>query len=432
MPIHVCATHHPPPPPPPLVDQSPSRLPSTSRQHSVHFSTFSFLATPNPSSLASHLDPTAALRRPTLPIISLLSPPDPSYLTTTQQDIAASPSTGAPPTPCPTLLKVTRAAPLRCPLTLASFLLVADRVATTRYEREHARARSSANRTQDSQRPSRPASPPHPFLPSPTASESRSRLTESRTPSSPGTPPFPGPGLDGIPSIDDMEASATSLSGIGVGLLFDAPDGSGGDPRGSSTPARHAQIPDPYGASSDSEGEIELDLDRVAEARRSLLKPTPAAPRDGRSRKGWLAHHSVFPSSSSSEASESDKETEDESVVHQRFGLMGQSRRQPPPATPIPVSTAYQYALDEPLLGPDEVAQMTTRVPVRLQVYHGRFGHWEREGLRKYKGELTPPRLANSTDPAFLALWLTTLLGVLFGLLFVWGSSDVSLLHARC
>lgn len=30
---------------------------------------------------------------------------------------------------------------------------------------------------------------------------------------------------------------------------------------------------------------------------------------------------------------------------------------------------------------------MTTRVPVRLQVYHGRFGHWEREGLRKYKGE---------------------------------------------
>jgi hypothetical protein len=29
---------------------------------------------------------------------------------------------------------------------------------------------------------------------------------------------------------------------------------------------------------------------------------------------------------------------------------------------------------------------MTTKVPVRLQVYHGRFGHWEREGLRKYKG----------------------------------------------
>lgn len=157
---------------------------------------------------------------------------------------------------------------------------------------------------------------------------------------------------------------------------------------------------------------MEPDLDQVAEVRRSLLKPAPSVPRDGRRRKGWLAYQSVFPSSSSSESSESDKETEDGSVDHERFGLMGQSRRQPPPAAPIAISTSYQDALDEPLLGPDEIAQMTTRVPVRLQVYHGRFGHWEREGLRKYK------------DPVFLALWLLTLLSVLFGLLFVWGSSD--------
>ncbi|BEI89586.1 uncharacterized protein CcaverHIS019_0209480 [Cutaneotrichosporon cavernicola] len=268
----------------------------------------------------------------------------------------------------------------------------------------------------DSQRPSRPVSPPHPFLPSPTASDSRSRVAESRTPSPSRTPPFPGPGLDGIPSIDDMEeASTVSRSGIGAGLLFDAPSGSDndGESRISLRHTRHAHIPDPYGASSESEAEIEPDLDQVAEARRSLLKPTSSAPRDGRKRKGWLAYQSVFPSSSSSEASESDKDTEDESVVDERFGLMGQSRRQPLPAVPIIVSsTAYQDALDEPLLGPDEIAQMTTRVPLRLQVFHGRFGHWEREGLRKYK------------DPVFLALWLTTLLSVLFALLFVWGSSD--------
>jgi hypothetical protein len=190
-----------------------------------------------------------------------------------------------------------------------------------------------------------------------------------------------------------------SHSGIGVGLLFDAPGGSGGERRGSRT-VRHAQIPDPYGASSDSEGELEPDLDEVAQTRRSLLRAPPAAPRDGRSRKGWLAYQSVFPSSSSSEASESDKETEDESVVHEGYNLMGQSRRHPPPAAPVlPVVTAYQDALDEPLLGPDEIAQMTTRVPVRLQVYHGQFGHWEREGLRKYKGELTPPqRLTRQTQ----------------------------------
>lgn len=244
----------------------------------------------------------------------------------------------------------------------------------------------SADHPQDSQRSSRPASPPHPFLPSPTASESRSQLAQSRSPSPPGTPPYPGPGLDGIPSIDDMEDSE-AVSGYGVGLLFDASGSSGGEARQSRRPSRHLHVPDPYGASSDSETEIEADLDRVAEVRRSLIKPPAGSSRDPRSRKGWLAYQSVFPSSSSSEASESDKETEDDSD-HERFGPMGQSRRPPPPAMPtLPVATAYQDALDEPLLGPDEITQMTTRVPVRLHVYHGRFAHWEREGLRKYKGE---------------------------------------------
>jgi hypothetical protein len=72
--------------------------------------------------------------------------------------------------------------------------------------------------------------------------------------------------------------------------------------------------------------------------------------------------------------------------------------------------------LEEPLLGPDELERTRGargKVPVRLQVYHGRFGHWEREGLRKYK------------DSGFLALWLTSILAVLIGLLFVWGSTDV-------
>lgn len=48
--------------------------------------------------------------------------------------------------------------------------------------------------------------------------------------------------------------------------------------------------------------------------------------------------------------------------------------------------------LQEPLLGPDDLDRRRNgkmKVPVKLQVYHGRFGHWEREGLRKYKGQST-------------------------------------------
>lgn len=209
------------------------------------------------------------------------------------------------------------------------------------------------------------------------------------------TPPYPGTGIDGIPSIGDLEASqATNDSEVGVGLLFAEPSSSGGQtskqPRATtSRNAARVQVPDPYGPSADSDSEAEADLDQVAAVRRSLLKPQASNPREGRGKKGWMAYQSVFPSSSSSEASDSDKETEDGSDDQGRTGIMGQSRRNPvtrkdPPAAPQPV----RDTLDEPLLGPDEVAQMTMRVPVRLQVYHGRFGHWEREGLRKYKGGL--------------------------------------------
>lgn len=75
-----------------------------------------------------------------------------------------------------------------------------------------------------------------------------------------------------------------------------------------------------------------------------------------------MAHQSVFPPSSSSSADESDKETEAE------------TDDEAPPAN-----------LHEPLLNEDTHVR-ATKAPVRLQVYHGRFGHWEREGLRKYKG----------------------------------------------
>jgi hypothetical protein len=37
--------------------------------------------------------------------------------------------------------------------------------------------------------------------------------------------------------------------------------------------------------------------------------------------------------------------------------------------------------------------------------------------------------VANLVDSGFLALWLSSILAVIFGLLFVWGSSDVSLFY---
>jgi len=158
-------------------------------------------------------------------------------------------------------------------------------------------------------------------------------------------------------------------------------------------------VPNPYAASSSSDEELEDDLDRVAEVRRSLRQPVSA-----RAKKGWIAHQSVFPPSSSSSASLSDKETEDE------------TDDEAVPST----------SLHEPLLGHDDEERLAVKIPARLQVYHGRFGHWEREGLRKHKGgQASVADVGLTADATFLALWLTSLLGVVIGLFFVWGSTDV-------
>jgi len=204
-----------------------------------------------------------------------------------------------------------------------------------------------------------------------------------------------------------------------------------------------SSIPNPYSRSSsesEDEEEIEPDLEEVDIMRKSLRTPAGLGkkkePISERAKKGWLAHQSVYPpsSSSSSETDESEKETEEDSA-DERVGMMGRSRRVKSKRqeevddededevdgyvlSPSELQDRHMPGeLDEPLLGPDELDQARNgigKVPIRLQVYHGRFGHWEREGLRKYK------------DSGFLALWLTTIMGVLIGLLFVWGSTDVS------
>jgi hypothetical protein len=174
---------------------------------------------------------------------------------------------------------------------------------------------------------------------------------------------------------------------------------------------------------------VEADLEEVETIRRSLRKqsqPQPA-PLSERAKKGWLAHQSIFPPSSvsSSDDSESEKETEDESG-DERSRMMGRSRRKErsrsksrdaadvegymlSPSELYHASTNppvdEQTDLEEPLLGPDELERTrggkATRVPVRLQVYHGRFGHWEREGLRKYKGETARARCSCSVVDQF-------------------------------
>lgn len=246
---------------------------------------------------------------------------------------------------------------------------------------------------------SAPASPSHdPFLASPTASKSGRQLNESATSRSTqsrsSTPPFPGPGIGGIPSVTSNGDNCYPGSSAGGGLLFD------GTSSGSTVTdhEREQAVPNPYGASSDSEGEIEADLDRVAAMRRSLRSGASAAagPSD-RGKKGWLAYQSVFPSSSSSESSHDSKasDCEDDSFGYnqapQGYHLSG-----------VPQLEGDRSALEEPLLGADDVAHLTTRVPVRLQVYRGRFGHWEREGLRKYKGEHLTIRSANHQTSASL------------------------------
>ncbi len=208
------------------------------------------------------------------------------------------------------------------------------------------------------------------------------------------------------------------------------------------------KIPNPYAASSsenDEEEAEEADLDDVQNIRRSILQQQRRQPVkvvsersqgsrvvSERAKKGWLAHQSIFPASSSESDSESevDKITEDESEAEEeerkgRSVMMGRSRvarkgsqhgkgktsrqedddledrgEEDDPdgyllspselyhASSVPPAYACGNDLNEPLLGPDDLEPAGSRaqIPVRLQVYHGRFGHWEREGLRKYRG----------------------------------------------
>ncbi|ODN76186.1 hypothetical protein L202_06106 [Cryptococcus amylolentus CBS 6039] len=280
-------------------------------------------------------------------------------------------------------------------------------------------------------RPQTPPSPTHdPFIPSPSISSSNPHLAGSRSPSQSGmrTPPFPGPGIEGISDMDNAMGS----SSVGVGVLFAGPDDDHPHPQESLSRSANdgrgrSRIPNPYESSSedsDADGnEAEMDLDQVETVRRSLLRPHPEQqqrqPLSERAKKGWLAHQSVFPPSSSSSDDESDKETESESDFEESTiaGNGRKGRRQSEidsnmyDAGTMPAAYNVQTNMEEPLLGAEDGDRLD-RVPVRLQVYHGRFGHWDREGLRKYK------------DSGFLAFWLSSLLGILIGLLFVWGSTD--------
>ncbi|WVO23456.1 uncharacterized protein IAS62_004810 [Cryptococcus decagattii] len=284
-----------------------------------------------------------------------------------------------------------------------------------------------------------PSSPTHnPFIPSPSVNASHPHLPGSRSPSrSPTrTPPFPGAGIEDIPDID----GTVGASSIGVGLLFDGPeDDYQAKPQesliqpavefGGNKGKERSRIPNPYESSSESEdedeGEPEMGLDEVDTVRRSLLRPHPQQqlrkPLSERAKKGWLAHQSVFPpSSSSSSENESEKETESESGDDESRvmnGGRGESYEAGVDSSNLygtqTIPAAYNVVtnLEEPLLA-EEDGRRESRVPVRLHVYHGRFGHWEKEGLRKYK------------DSGFLALWLASLIGIIIGLLFVWGSTD--------
>lgn len=211
-------------------------------------------------------------------------------------------------------------------------------------------------------------------------------------------------------------------SGVGVGLLFDGPeDDDQPKPQESLTQPPvgfggnkgkgRSRIPNPYEFSSESEGEDEgepeMALDEVDTVRRSLLRPHPQQqqrrPLSERAKKGWLAHQSVFPpSSSSSSEDDTDKETESESGDgelrftnggHQGSYEAGADSSNLYDTRTIPAAYNVATNLEEPLLG-EEDGQRESRVPVRLHVYHGRFGHWEKEGLRKYKGQYIDPHKA--------------------------------------
>ncbi|KAK1926098.1 plasma-membrane choline transporter-domain-containing protein [Papiliotrema laurentii] len=230
-----------------------------------------------------------------------------------------------------------------------------------------------------------PSSPTHdPFLSSPSASHSRPHLPgSSKFPSPTGTPPFPGPGIEDIPSIDDHGAS--------LGVLFSQD----GDQDESSDPVQRSRpsVPNPYAASSSSEDELEPDLDQIAAVRHSLKPNLARNPSANRQQRGWMAHQSVFPPSSSSSADESDKETEAE------------TDDEAPPAN-----------LHEPLLNEDTHVR-ATKAPVRLQMW----GFWAPSDTPRSRPSLVPllPLLlvlvvpAVILPPAFLFLLRRTVRPVL-------------------
>lgn len=201
-------------------------------------------------------------------------------------------------------------------------------------------------------------------------------------------------------------------------------------PRSKGKQTAKVSVPNPYGTdSSESDDEPEADLDEVATIRRSLARPPPQrAPNSEGAKKGWRVHHSVFPNSSpSSSSDEGEKETESD-TEDERSRMMGRSRQRPRgksqevveeadddpegymlsqsemfTATSATREADMRTDLEEPLLGPEDLDRRgigKVTIPNRLQVYHGRFGHWEREGLRKYKGGSTSQR-------PYTVQWLT-------------------------
>ncbi|EIW67934.1 hypothetical protein TREMEDRAFT_40073 [Tremella mesenterica DSM 1558] len=251
-------------------------------------------------------------------------------------------------------------------------------------------------------------SPHDPFITSPTASTSQPYLAGGLSPPAMQTPPFPGIGIDDLPDIGD--------GSIGVGLLFDGPK----DMPESDPPRRSASrsksrgvgkskkgVPNPYETSSEEEAEMPIDV--VASVRQSLIRPPQPAqkPLSKRAQKGWLAHQSIFPASSSSDSEESDKITEEDSEIGEQDEDEDDEGYMLSPSELYKASMrppAYSGGnLQEPLLGPDELISerdgRRTTVPTRLHLYQGRFGHWEGDALRKYKGLFPTARCSNPPSP---------------------------------
>jgi hypothetical protein len=108
----------------------------------------------------------------------------------------------------------------------------------------------------------------------------------------------------------------------------------------------------------------------------------------------------------------------------------------------------YDAGFDDPrrLHDPIALGVEGVQIPPRLEVLEDRTGYWAsgRGTVAKYNGK--PCATGGSTatvsadrlgvtfkDPLWLALWLFSVVGVLIGLCFVWGATDVSssLVHTK-